>query len=299
MTIGRRSFLIATGAMAGAGALPVAEAVAAPAGGARSVTEFGVEPNGAGDQSKALQSAIETIAGSGHVVLIPGGSFQVSSVSLPARCAIIGVPGQTRLIATGADACFLADGAVSLKVSGLEVEGSLVSGTVADVSITAISVRKARLAALDMTVSGSVSVSQCRFVSCAAEAIALRTDAGAEAGALVTGNHIVDCAEGIRLEGSGTVSGNLVSGASTFGLRLGRDMEAGVISAIGNTLRDCEIGIGVTAGGETILASLNLIAAARKAAIRAVDGDTLVGPDLARESAEAYLNLTLAGNVAR
>jgi hypothetical protein len=64
-------------------------------------------------------------------------------------------------------------------------------------------------------------------------------------------------------------------------------------------MSDCAIGIGIAAGGETLLVSLNLIMRAKSGAIRAFDGEKLVGPDLTQKSAESYLNLTVVGNVSR
>jgi hypothetical protein len=84
-----------------------------------------------------------------------------------------------------------------------------------------------------------------------------------------------------------------------MGLKLGSAKSSGGIIAQGNVLQDCRVGIGVTASGDDIFASLNMIKGAKDGAIRAFDGDKLVGPDLARESAESYLNLTVAGNVVR
>lgn len=119
-------------------------------------------------------------------------------------------------------------------------------------------------------------------------------------GLLIADNYISQCSSGVSLKGSGVATGNFVSGVNHFGLSLGGSGdERGTISATGNTLIDCKTGIRVSASGETILASLNLIVRAKEGAIRAFDGDKLVGRDLARESAEMYLNLTVAGNVAR
>jgi hypothetical protein len=187
----------------------------------------------------------------------------------------------------------------SLYLSSLSFEGDAIAAAGIEGAITFVTVREAKGSAIDFSHARAISVTNCLFEQCAKAAIEIATDPGAPMGAIVTGNQIAGCAIGISLSGSGTVSGNIVTGASAFGLRLGQNADSGTISATGNTLRDCATGIGVTAGGETILAALNLITGARDGAIRAFDGDRLVGPDLALESAEAYLNLTVVGNVAR
>lgn len=293
MTIGRRGFLMAGGALLGARMLAVPP-VQAAAGGSRSVIDFNIEANSEADQSKAMQNAIDEISASGQAAEIPGGTYQISDVRLPARCTLIGAPGQTLLRGKPGEACFVSSGGASLFMSGLIFEEAALAGSASDATLTQILVRGATGTAIMLTASKSVSVSFCTFDRCAGTAI----DITAEGGAVITGNHISGCLTGIAIKGSGNVNGNFIAGASRFGLRLGGG-KAGAISAINNTLRDCQTGIGVAASGETILASLNLITGAKAGAIRAFDGEKLVGPDLARESPEAFLNLTLAGNVAR
>ena len=295
MTIGRRGFLMAGGLMAGAGALTATEALAAPAANGQSVTDFGVEPNSDTDQTKALQKAIDEISTAGDAVQMPGGTYQITAVQLPARCSLIGAPGQTLVRGQKGQPCFLSSAGAFLYMSGLGFEGAAISGSASDAVISLVSVRGAAEPAIMLTVSKSVSISLSTFEQSSSTAI----EVSAEGGAILTGNHISGCAGGIRLQGSGNVNGNVIIGASKLGLRLGGGKRGGIISAINNTLRDCDVALGVAADGETILASLNLIMGAKSGAIRALDGDTFVGPDLARESAEAYLNLTLVGNVAR
>jgi hypothetical protein len=293
MTIGRRGLLLTGGAVLGAAMIPGAQAQAA-VGGGRSVIDFGVEANSEADQSKALQNAIDEISASGEAVQIPGGTYQISEVQLPARCALIGVPSHTLLRGKPGQSCFVSSGGASLFVSGLTFEEAALSGSASDAVLTQILVRGASGTAIMLTASKSVSVSFCTFDKCANRAI----DITSEGGAILSGNHVTGCETGISLKGSGNVSGNFIVGASKFGLHLGGG-KSGAISAINNTLRDCQVGIGVTADGETILASLNLITGAKGGAIRAFTGEKLVGRDLARESSEAYLNLTIVGNVAR
>ena len=117
-------------------------------------------------------------------------------------------------------------------------------------------------------------------------------------GLIVSQNHAIACGEvGIAVEGDAVVTGNLVAG-SFYGLKLGGEGE-GHILATGNLLRNCNIGVGVTASGETIFASLNLIHAPQNGGIRPFIGSKLLPPDLVRQSAESYPNLTVAGNVVR
>ena len=73
------------------------------------------------------------------------------------------------------------------------------------------------------------------------------------------------------------------------------------VSVTGNLVRRARIGIGLqshpSAGAAYVTA--NMIMGSRDGAIRAMDHDRAIGPDLARASAEAYPHLTIFGNVAR
>ena len=293
---------MAGGGAAGAGFLPAAQAFAAPAGVARSVTEFGVEPNKDADQTAALQKAIDAIVGQGEAVHLPGGIYRLGQVQLPQSCAMNGVSGQTKLVAqTDEPICQLTD-ARSVYLSGLTFQGSALSGTAEQAVVTGIAIRKAPGSGIVLSGIKSASVSQCVFDDCKQSAVDITTGRSVDYGAILTGNHVTLGQNGIVLKGSGNVSGNFVAATSRYGLQIGGDWAGGSISAVNNTIIDCGVGIGVAANLETILVSLNLINRMRlsvASAIRAFDGNKLIGPDLALESAEAYLNLTVIGNVAR
>jgi polygalacturonase len=325
MTIGRRGFLLAGGVVAGAGALPGPEARAQPAIGGRSVTDFGVQPNSDADQTDALQAAIEEISRNGHAVYVPGGSYRAEALNLPAKCTIVGDPGTTVLRFGTHGAISAAAGNQSLHLTGLILDGSpetagrfllQVQGgevnvnrcTAAQGGAIAISQASGALSGINARGCGIVidtprglAVSHCHVEgNKAGFGIEIRKGTADGEAVLLTGNHISQCAGGIWLQGAGIVNANFVSGATNIGVKLGGSgNENAAIMATGNNISGCNIGLGVSAGGETIFASLNLITHAKSAAIRAFDGSNLVGPDLARESAESYLNLTVAGNVVR
>jgi hypothetical protein len=328
MTIGRRGFLLAGGVVAGAGVLP--EAMAAPVAVGRSVTDFGVEPNSDADQSKALQTAIDEISKSGQAVYIPGGSYRGKGLQLPQRCAIIGDPGQTVLRFPSNFPILGTVGNQSLYLSGLTFDGSLepirtmdvvspslyIDGGEVSLSHCVMSFENGGMAILNASgVISSVSlrgcgifiqdprgmaVNQCRIDGFkGAFGIEVVRKKPAREGVLLSNNHISQCGGGIGLQGGGVVNANFVFGAQDMGLKLGSAKSAGGIIAQGNVMQDCRIGIGVSASGDDIFASLNMIKGAKDGAIRVFDGDKLVGSDLAQKSAESYLNLTVAGNVVR
>jgi hypothetical protein len=301
MTIDRRSFLYAGGLTAAAAPLATAAHAASGQGG-RSITEFGVEPNADRDQTAALQKAIDELSGAGEPVTLPGGHYLTGTLRLPRACAILGVPHATVLKTTGAGPVFTGAQLTGLHMSGLTFEPDPTSKN----GSSAIQVN-----------GGTVDIAHCRFTAKAAACITLQNCSGRiEAvdieDALVTGIRateavgliisrcrIAGCGVAIAADGVGIVNENVVSDARNFGIKLGSAKGKGHLLCQSNLLRDCRIGIAVSASGDDIMASLNMIAGAKEAAIRAFDGDKLVGPDLARQSAEAYLNLMVAGNVVR
>jgi hypothetical protein len=296
--LGRRGFLAAGGAVATGSFLHAAAARAA----SRPISELGVTPDTGDDLSEALQKAIAELSGAGQAVFLPGGTYNLSAVVLPERCAILGVPGHTRLVLQGGESVFTAENVEALHLSGLTVEGGALAGSAREATIENLRVNGAPKAGLALTGAQNINVSRCHFEACGTAAIEIATADGMASTANLTSNLIAGCGTGIALAGSGHVTGNTISGATDFGLRLGGGHEGGTIFANSNIISDCGIGIGVAANEETLLVSLNMINGLQgktTAAIRAFHGNDLVGPDLAFESAEAYLNLTVVGNVAR
>jgi hypothetical protein len=326
MTIDRRSFLYAGGLTAASA--PLATGVhAAPAGGGRSVTEFGVEPNAEKDQTAALQKALDELTHSGHPVLLPAGVYMTGPLTLRKTCTIIGVPSHTILRATSPGPLLSGAGFGAFHLSGLAFEGPgtkarflLLSVTDASVNIeycrfigTAAPAIKlencsGRVTAVEITGAATgihatgaagLAIAGCRITSCHGMGMSVSGKDGELHGFTLTQNHLGSCVIGISAEGAGVVLGNVVAGSARYGLQLGAAKGSGHILAQSNLIRDCRIGIAVSSSGDDIMASLNMITGAKDGAIRAFDGDKLVGPDLARQSAEAYLNLMVAGNVVR
>jgi hypothetical protein len=325
MGVDRRAFL-GGGLLAGGGFIHAA--AAAPAEG-RSVTDFGVQPGSESDQTAALQKAIDAISAAGLPVSIPGGRYVTGNLVLPAKCAIYGTPGLTILASKERNAIFESPANEACALYGLTLDGNAkgqarnltpelisISGGAAQIShcllqrcpgggmvvenatgmIHAVVLAQASGVGIWLRKARGMTVSGCDVAETGGEGI--KAEGGAEP-VLASDNRISRCSTGLSLAGSGVANGNMISGAKSIGLRLGGGSGDGQIVATGNSIQDCAVGIGVVAGGETVLASINLITRPKNGAIRAFDGQKLVGPDLARESAEAYLNLTVAGNVVR
>jgi hypothetical protein len=321
MTMDRRGFLYAGGLTAAAGAL-VTSAHAAPSHGGKSVEELGVVPNLGLDQTEALQKAIDTISMGQQAVILPGGTFQARKLKIAANCTLIGQPGKTDLnveeFAVDGGATYISGvsfkgeakgkGALVVIDSGIvnisrcsfsggagSGTGLKVKGTVANLNEISIEGFGEAGAVIDLEADGGIGlhVSHSHFMNCGTGIVASMSPM------TISQCHFVKCGTGIAATGSGLVTGNTITTASSFGIKLGSAKGSGHIMAQGNLIRGARIAIGVSASGDDIMASLNMITGAKDGAIRAFDGEKLVGPDLARQSAEAYLNLMVAGNVVR
>ena len=105
--------------------------------------------------------------------------------------------------------------------------------------------------------------------------------------------------EGIGVEADAVVTGNTIENAPTVGIQIGWGSFMRDITATGNVIRKCRVGITVTSASDagTCLIANNLISAAAEGAIRQSHFGTLIGPDLAKEpSPEARIQLS--GNLA-
>jgi len=325
MTMNRRGFLLAGSAIAGAGAVQSASAQAIAADG-RKVTEFGVEPNTGADQTEALQRAINEITAAGRPILLPAGTYECAGpLTLSGHGVLFGEHRLTRLnigaLQINEDAApdFVANlygihfgraatanqgPSISIKRAHLlfahcNVTGGGNGGTAVSLidctgSVNALEISAAGEGSGIAVADSSLTISDCRIMNCG---VGIQTSGDGHV--LMQGNQISDCGTGISARGHGLVSGNVIRNAPEFGLKLGDPTGKGSILAQGNMIDGCRIGIGVAPTGDDIFASINMINGSQDGAIRAVAGEELVGPDLALESPEAYLNLTLGGNVAR
>jgi uncharacterized secreted repeat protein (TIGR03808 family) len=106
---------------------------------------------------------------------------------------------------------------------------------------------------------------------------------------------------GIAVQVDSVVSGNVVEGSPGYGVMIGWGGYLRDVSVTDNLIRDAYIGIGVSTdpSAGTALITRNMISGAKDGAIRAMNGPTPVGSDLAMASAEAYRNLAIYSNDAR
>ena len=121
--------------------------------------------------------------------------------------------------------------------------------------------------------------------------------------------------EGIAVEADSIVTGNVIESAPTAGIFIGWGRHMRDVSATGNLVRNCGIGIAVqvepaAAGtgrwldGATdksatrVILADNMISGARNGAIRTLRHHAAFGADLARRASNPFAHITCTGNVA-
>ena len=127
MELDRRRLLALTAAAATAGAA-VSPAQAAPAASIISAlgvdaAQFGLRPGSPDDQSRALQRAIDETARTRAPLAIAPGVYRAANLKLPAGAQLVGTRGATRIVLTEGPSLIAANGADSITLSGLVLDG--------------------------------------------------------------------------------------------------------------------------------------------------------------------------------
>ncbi len=104
---------------------------------------------------------------------------------------------------------------------------------------------------------------------------------------------------GIGVEADAMVSGNMIEGAPGVGIHIGWGKYLRDVNATGNLIREARVGIGISTSADAGYAYVtnNMISKTTEGGVRAMDHDTLLGPDLAKSSSESYRNIAVFGNV--
>ncbi|MBC8051115.1 MAG: right-handed parallel beta-helix repeat-containing protein [Chitinophagales bacterium] len=313
MTMDRRSFF-AGGAGLGAGlglgtaamlAGPQAEAAPiAPAMMGRSVLDFGVEANTETDQSPALQRALNEIAASGHPAFLPQGIYVVQGLQIPNGAHLVGSGAKLLFEDGGCEVegitahishlAFEGRGNSSLKLAG----GSFAALLAADhTNLTLEHCSFQHASGWAVFAENSILTMNSCLIQNVAGGVFLNVKAPTDGG-IISGLRVTQCASaGIEAKGRAIVTGNMIDGCGN-GLKLGDPKGTSHILASQNSITNCRVGIACEAEGDYIFATLNMIQGAKDGAIRAIADGKLVGPDLTQQSAESYRNLAIAGNVA-
>jgi uncharacterized secreted repeat protein (TIGR03808 family) len=127
MDVNRRHLIGASAAgVAGALAMSPDAARAAPPTSAlgRDATQYGVRPGSADDQTRALQRAIDEAARAQVPLALPPGVYRTGLLRLSSGSQLIGVRGATKLVFTGGASMFSGEGASSIGLANLTLDGS-------------------------------------------------------------------------------------------------------------------------------------------------------------------------------
>lgn len=246
--VARRRVLASAGALAALAVLRPALAAPVPV---RSATEFGVKPNAPGDQTRALQKALDAAAAGGETLYLPAGTYRTRALDAAKRLSLAGTAGASRLVSTG-DAVLLA-GADGLILDGLALEGGGIAATGGVVRIRDCIVTGAPGNGIALT-GASGEVSACTILK-AGKAALFAIDSG---GLAISGNTVRDAADnGILVWRSAPgPDGTLVSGNRVSGI----GMKSGGSGQYGN-------GINVFRAGNVVVSN-NRIGACAYSAVR-------------------------------
>jgi len=122
-----RRHLIGTSAAGFAGALAIAPdaARAAPLSSAlgRDATQYGVRPGSPDDQTKLLQRALDEAARAQVPLALPPGVYCTSMLSLQSGAQLVGVRGATKLVFNGGASLLQSEGAGSIGLSNITLDG--------------------------------------------------------------------------------------------------------------------------------------------------------------------------------
>jgi uncharacterized secreted repeat protein (TIGR03808 family) len=126
MDVNRRHLIGASAAgMAGALAMSPDAARAAPLTSSlgRDASQYGVRPGHPDDQTKALQRAIDEAARAQAPLALPPGVYRTGMLRLSSGAQLIGVRGATKLVFTGGASMFSGEGAGSVGLTNLTLDG--------------------------------------------------------------------------------------------------------------------------------------------------------------------------------
>lgn len=263
--ISRRVFATGSAAVLGGSAACAPVLAAQPAtfnpGGHSEISRYGLRADSGEDQSAAFTRAVEAAHADGGVLSLPPGIYNLSSVSLPRRLVLRGVPGLTTLRFTGGGHFLVAVGAEYLRFEGLVLDGQ------------EREIGGPSRALLHIEETGRVEAENCRFLASRERGIHCASSAGSinncivdgaagragiflvdSQGFLVSGNIVRNCANNEILvhrsekgEDGTILSGNRISairadngGTGEWGNGI-NVFRAGSVMVSGNQVSDCAL----------------------------------------------------------
>ncbi|MFZ0809568.1 TIGR03808 family TAT-translocated repetitive protein [Bradyrhizobium sp.] len=124
MPLNRRHLFGLTAAGAGASAMSSRAMAAQPSSAfGRDATQYGVRPGSPDDQTKILQRAIDEAARAQAPLALPPGVYRVGTLRLQKGSQLVGVRGATRLVFGGGASMLTSEGADSVGLNNLVLDG--------------------------------------------------------------------------------------------------------------------------------------------------------------------------------
>ena len=196
MQFSRRHFL-GTAALAGAGAsLATEAATASPVPSAVvSLTDFGVVPDAAQDQSAAVQAAIDTVSRSGGVLSVPPGTYRVRGLKLNAPLTVEGYPGLSVFDFAGDGSFVSIETARNVNLRGLTFDGRFTALDRALLTARSCSDLVIEDCVFTHSIASGIALAGCsgRIAGCTVERVAKAAIFSLDArGLQITGNTIRD-----------------------------------------------------------------------------------------------------------
>src|ERR1700716_267627 len=141
---------------AGALVMPSDAARAAPLTSAlgRDATQYGVRPGSPDDQTKALQRAIDEAARAQVPLALPPGVYRTGMLRLQNGTQLVGVRGATRLVFNGGASMFSGEGANSIGLTNITLDGGGIPLQTRRGLVHCLSGRDIRIADCEITGSG-------------------------------------------------------------------------------------------------------------------------------------------------
>jgi uncharacterized secreted repeat protein (TIGR03808 family) len=157
MDVNRRHLIGASAAgVAGALAVSTDAARAAPLTSAlgRDVTQYGVRPGSPDDQTKNLQRAIDEAARAQVPLALPPGVYRTGMLRLQSGSQLVGVRGATKFLFNGGASMFLSEGAGSIGLTGITLDGSSIPLPTRRGLVHCLGGRDVRIVDCEITASG-------------------------------------------------------------------------------------------------------------------------------------------------
>ena len=205
MPLTRRSLLAATAT--GTAAMVAASPAQAAGTLGLDAADLGLKPNAPEEQTQLLQRAIDRAAQARTALFLPAGSYRAAELRLPSFAKIHGVRGATRIELARASSLFTCNGAESIDLSGLVIDGRK-------------TMPPERRALVHLAQGSDLRLTDCAILNAGRNAITLERCSG-----IVSGCTIEDAGDGalFAIDSTGLrIAGNVIRRSGNNGIQVWR-----------------------------------------------------------------------------